>query len=110
MHFSTIAANSSLIVACMAALSVFFASIVVSWPYLVPDRLGARMREIADEREAIRIRERGKLLAGKHSILGAEPKKIFKNIFDRLISPGRPRTAIWCRRCVWPAIAAKVPS
>jgi tight adherence protein C len=84
MHFSAIAAKADLIVACMAAMSVFFASIVVSWPYLVPDRLGGRMREIADEREAIRIRERGKLLASKHPILGSEPKKIFKDIFDRL--------------------------
>jgi tight adherence protein C len=84
MHFSAITANADLIVACMAAMSVFFASIVVSWPYLVPDRLGARMREIADEREEIRIRERGKLLAGKHAILGSEPRKIFKDIFDRL--------------------------
>ncbi len=84
MHFSAIAANADLIVACMAAMSVFFASIVVSWPYLVPDRIGARMREIADEREAVRIRERGKLLAGKSAILGSEPRKIFKDIFDRL--------------------------
>ena len=84
MHFSTISANADLIVACMAAMSAFFATVVVSWPYLVPDRLGARMREIADEREAIRIRERRKLQAGKHSILGTEPKKIFKDIFDRL--------------------------
>jgi tight adherence protein C len=84
MHFSTISANTDLIVACMAAMSTFFATIVVSWSYLVPDRLGARMREIADEREAIRIRERRKLQAGEHSILGTEPKKIFKDIFDRL--------------------------
>ncbi len=84
MHFSMISANSDLIVACMAAMSAFFATVVVSWSYLVPDRLGSRMREIADEREAIRIRERRKLQAGENSILGTEPKKIFKDIFDRL--------------------------
>ena len=77
-------ADADLVIACMAAMSAFLASIVVSWPYLIPDRLGARMREIADEREAIRIRERRKLMAGKYSILGNEPKKIFKHIFDRL--------------------------
>jgi tight adherence protein C len=80
----TITAHTDLIVAWMAAMSVFFASIVVSWPYLVPDRLGERMRQVAGEREAIRIRERGKLMAGKHSLLGEEPKKIFRDIFDRL--------------------------
>jgi hypothetical protein len=44
----------------------------------------SRMRQMTDEREAIRIRERGKLHAGKHSILRTEPKQIFKDIFDRL--------------------------
>jgi tight adherence protein C len=82
MH--AITANINLIVACMAAMSAFFASLVVSWPYLVPDRLAGRMREMAGERESIRIRERSKLLAGEDSILGAEPKKIFQDIFDRL--------------------------
>jgi tight adherence protein C len=79
-----ITANSDLIVAFMAAMSAFFASIVVSWPYLVPDRLGAQLRAIADEREEIRVRERGKLFVGKQSILGSEPKKIFMDIFERL--------------------------
>jgi tight adherence protein C len=82
MHALT--ANSDLIVAFMAAMSVFFASIVVSWPYLVPDRLGARLRAIADEREEIRVRERAKLFAGKHTLLGSEPKKIFKELFERM--------------------------
>jgi tight adherence protein C len=84
MHFSTISANSDLIVACMAAMSAFFAAIVVSWSHLVPDPLGSRMRQMTDEREAVRIRERGKLHAGEQSVLRTEPKKIFKAIFDRL--------------------------
>ena len=84
MLFSTISANTDRIVAGMAAMSVFFATIVVSWSYLVPDRLGARMRQMTDEREAIRIRERRKLQAGTHSTLRTEPKKIFKDIFDRM--------------------------
>jgi tight adherence protein C len=83
MLFSTISANSDRIVACMAAMSAFFATIVVSWSYLVPDPLGARMRQMTAEREAIRIRERRKLQAGNQSILRTEPNKIF-NIFDRL--------------------------
>lgn len=84
MLLSTISANTDRIVAGMAAMSVFFATIVVSWSYLVPDPLGARMRQMTDEREAIRIRERRKLQAGEHSTLKTEPKKIFKHIFDRL--------------------------
>jgi tight adherence protein C len=83
MHFGSISAASSFLVACMAAMSAFLATIVVSWPYLVPDRFGARLRQIADEREAIRVRERRKLEAGEHSVLRSEPKKIFRDIFDR---------------------------
>jgi tight adherence protein C len=84
MHFGTISANTDLIIACVASMSAFFATIVVSWSHLVPDTLGARMRQMTDERETVRIRERGKLHADKQSILGTEPKKIFKDIFDRL--------------------------
>ena len=58
---------------------------MVSWPYLMPDTLGARMKKVKEEREAIRRRERSRLL-GKEapSLLRAEPKKIFKDILDRL--------------------------
>ncbi len=83
MHFSTISANADLIVAWVAAMSAFFATIVVSWSHLVPDPLAARLRQMTDDREAVRVRERGKLNAGKLSILRSEPKKIFKDIFDR---------------------------
>src|SRR5271165_4446165 len=69
------------ITATMAATSVFLLIVVISWPYLVPDTLGARMRELAEEREGIRIRERRKL--HQNQSLRTEPKKIFKNIVDR---------------------------
>ena len=83
MHFSTISANADLIVAWVAAMSAFFATIVVSWSHLVPDPLAARLRQMTDDREAVRVRERGKLNANRLSILRSEPKKIFKDIFDR---------------------------
>src|SRR6266700_780905 len=83
MHFSTISANADLIVAWVAAMSAFFATIVVSWSHLVPDPLAARLRQMTDDREAVRVRERGKLNVDKVSILRSEPKKIFKDIFDR---------------------------
>ena len=85
MSFDAITGNSDLIVATMAAFSVFFSFLAVSWPYLVQDSLGARMREIAGEREAIRIRERKRLQDAKQQlVIKSEPKKIFQAVFDRL--------------------------
>jgi tight adherence protein C len=84
MLASTITANSDVIVAGMAAMSVFFASLAVFWSYLTPDLIGVRMRRMADERKAVRIRERMKLNAGNQASLTSEPKKFFKAIFDRL--------------------------
>ena len=80
----TLGSNVDLIVACTAAISVFFASLAVFWPYLVPDIIGSRMRRMAGERETIRIRERRRLNVGKLSSLTTVPKKIFKEIFERL--------------------------
>src|SRR5215469_1415369 len=78
-------ANINLLIATMAAISGFLSVVLVSWPYLMPDTLGARMKKVKEEREAIRRRERSRLL-GKEapSLLRAEPKKIFKDILDRL--------------------------
>jgi tight adherence protein C len=79
----TLTANLSLIVATMAAMSVFMAFIVVAWPYLGSGTLDLRMRQVADEREAIRVRERARL-HGKQPSLRTEPKKLFKQIYERL--------------------------
>ena len=80
-----LALDTDLIVGLMAGLSVFFTCVVVFWPYLAPNTLGARMHEIADEREAIRIRERAKLQAGmQQSSLRTEPRRIVKQIYDRM--------------------------
>ena len=74
-------ANINLLIAAASAIAAFLSVVLVSWPYLVPDTLGARMKQVNDEREAIRRRERAKLM-GKPS-LRTEPKKIFKDILDR---------------------------
>ena len=72
------------IVAFCAALAVFSAIVVVAWPYLARDELGARMRQISSERERIRARERAKMEAQKkQASLRTEPKKFFKDIVDR---------------------------
>jgi tight adherence protein C len=85
MFLGTIIGNSDLIVATMAAISVFFSCVVVSWPYLVRDSLSARMRGLAGEREALRIRERKRLQDAKQQlIIKTEPRKIFQVIIDRL--------------------------
>jgi tight adherence protein C len=76
--------NSQLLLAFSAALAVFSAIVVVAWPYLARDELGARMRQISSERERIRARERAKLEAAKkRASLRTEPKKFFKDIVDR---------------------------
>jgi tight adherence protein C len=76
--------NRDLVFACFSAMSVFLAVVVVSWSHLVPDVMGNRMRQIADEREAIRVRERRKLHRPALPALRTEPKKIFKKIFDSM--------------------------
>lgn len=89
MLHEAIAGNLDLLVASMAAMSVFFTCVLVSWPYLAQDTLGVRMRQLADDREAIRVRERAKLHGGKQPSLRTEPKKVFKDIFDRLNLAGQ---------------------
>lgn len=78
-------ANPDLMIAAMAAVSVFTASVVVCWPYLVSDTLDERMTQVAQERESIRLRERARLESNSRlPSLRTEPKKIFKDIVDRL--------------------------
>ena len=89
MLVNTITGNADLIVAYMAAVSVFFGFMTVSWPYLAQNTLDDRMRQVADEREAIRIRERSKLAGKEQFSLRTKPKKIFKDIFDRMNLAGQ---------------------
>jgi tight adherence protein C len=73
----------NLLIATMSAISAFLSVVLVTWPYLLSDTLGARMRQVSDEREAIRKRERSKLLGNTPS-LRTEPKKILKDLVHRL--------------------------
>jgi tight adherence protein C len=79
---SNLVSNGDVIAACMAAISVFSACLLVWWPYLVTDTLTARIKQVAQEREALRVRHRASLEDGP-SLL-TEPKKVFKDIFDNL--------------------------
>ncbi len=77
--------NPNLILALSAALSVFCAMLVVSWPYLASNPLEARMRQVAAERERIRLRERGRMDAKSKRQLAFrnEPRKIYAEIVRR---------------------------
>jgi tight adherence protein C len=76
--------NPDLMLAFSAAISVFAATLLVSWPYFARDQLNARMAQVTSERERIRLRERSKLNAQNNQLsLRKEPKKLFKGIVDR---------------------------
>jgi tight adherence protein C len=84
MSLNVLIENREIIVAFMAALSVFSAFLVVSWPYLIPNNPDSRMRQMTRERERIRARERARMKADKqHASLRTEPRKLFKDIVDR---------------------------
>jgi tight adherence protein C len=81
MNIAFLMEHRETFIALMAAMSVFSASLLVIWPYLVRDTLSVRMRQVASERERIRARERARLNAGKVS-LRTEPKKLVKDIVE----------------------------
>jgi tight adherence protein C len=84
MNFGAPASDIEVLTAVSAAISVFAATLLVSWPYLARDHLGARMAQVANERERIRLRERTRLNArSRPASLRTEPKKFFKQIVDR---------------------------
>ena len=90
MNLGILIDNRDLILATMAAVSAFGAFVVVTWPYLVRDTLATRMRDLADERERIRLRERARLTReGKQTSLRSEPKKLFKTLVARFKLTGQ---------------------
>jgi tight adherence protein C len=95
MFFETIARIMHLLTALSAAISVTAAIILVSWPYLVRDPLGARMAQVASERERIRVRERNRLSSRTSKVsLRSEPKRLFKEMSTVSTSPSRWKTGI----------------
>ncbi|MXQ10684.1 type II secretion system F family protein [Microvirga makkahensis] len=84
MSFGAISTHVELLVALSAASSVFLAILVVAWPYLTRDQLKARMAEVANERERIRLRERARLNQSKKQVtLRSEPRKFYQAIVER---------------------------
>jgi len=75
--------DADLLAMMLSATAVFCAIIAVAWPYLARDTLGQRMRQVTDERERIRVRERAGLnLGNKRVLLRSEPRRLFAAIVD----------------------------
>jgi tight adherence protein C len=84
MYTAALIKNVDVLIAGSAAVSVFLATVLVAWPYLEKDQLGARMAQIQNERRRIRIQERSKLNNQTRTLrLRQEPRAVFKNIVER---------------------------
>ncbi len=76
--------DPAVMIPILAAFSVFATIITVAQPLLARDRLGARIKSVALEREQIRARERARLAAEQKRVsLRNEPKAYMRRIVDR---------------------------
>jgi tight adherence protein C len=76
--------NLQFVLAAFSALAVFATVYSLTQPLLERDRLGARIKAVAIEREEIRARERTRLAnEAKRAKLRTEPKAFMRNIVDR---------------------------
>ncbi|WP_316858835.1 type II secretion system F family protein [uncultured Cohaesibacter sp.] len=73
------------IFAVFTAVAVVASILAAAMPFLENDKLGQRMKEVANERERIRKRERAILNSGTDGriSLRQEPKELITNIVDR---------------------------
>lgn len=74
--------DPDIIPAVLSALSVFFAALTVSWPYIMQDDLASRIDKLEAERE--RIRQREKMATGSGGRLFSRPRPIYQRIVDLL--------------------------
>lgn len=85
MISESIQTHREVIVTFMTGLAVFCATIGLAWPYLSPDLLGRRMRQLAD---AWQTTQHSGLVQPsekpKRSLLTSEPKRIYAIIVRRL--------------------------
>lgn len=68
----------------LAAFAVACGIIVALWPYVAVDKLARRMQLVTDEAERVRVRERARLNAGDKVSLRPAPKKLYKQIVEKL--------------------------
>ncbi len=80
--FETIV-SPQFILACFAAVAVAATVYTVTQPFLEGDKLGARIKAVALEREEIRARERARMAnEAKRAKLRAEPKAYMRQIVE----------------------------
>lgn len=73
------------LMAILVSLAIFATIVSLTMPLLSGDRLPARMRAVADEREKIRQRERARLAEeGRGSLRGKESKAYMRSLVERL--------------------------
>ncbi len=76
--------DPSLVVGLLAAVATIASVLTVAMPFLSSDRLAARMKYVASEREKIRARERARLHEGGGGALRRTPKAYMQQVVDRL--------------------------
>jgi tight adherence protein C len=77
--------NTSFLLGAFAAIAVGATVYSVAQPYFEGDKLGARIKAVALEREEIRARERARLAnEAKRAKLRSEPKAFMRQFVDRL--------------------------
>jgi tight adherence protein C len=73
------------LMAILISLAIFATIVSLTLPLLSSDRLPARMRAVADEREKIRQRERARLAEeGRGSLRGKESRAYMRSLVERL--------------------------
>ena len=73
------------LMAILVSLAIFATIVSLAMPLLSGDRLPARMRAVADEREKIRQRERARLAEeGRGSLRGKESRAYMRSLVERL--------------------------
>lgn len=86
----------------LAAVSLIATLLVLMWPWIFQDNLEKRMREIENEREMLRKRERARLFAGTNNVrLTTQARPLFQQIVERFRLKKRaedPATALPLRQ------------
>jgi len=77
--------DPNILMASCAAIAVFAAVYTLTMPFFEGDKLGARIKAVAIEREAIRARERARLATDQKRVaLRAEPKAYMRRVVESL--------------------------
>mgnify|MGYP006190282413 CR=1 FL=1 len=88
--YETLVTHREIIMAMASALAAFCSVLALGWPCLARHNLTMRMRQVVDERERTRLREKAMRNEGKKRVLlRSEPMKIFAAIVERSNITGR---------------------